>query len=98
MKKVLIISHAMYIGGAERALLGFLKSFDYTQYSLDLFLCKHSGELYKYIPKEVNILPENQAKYLAIPFIKLLKEKQWRVLYGRLKAKILAKRFIKKMD
>ena len=96
MKKVLIISHAMYIGGAERALLGLLNSFDYTQYSLDLFLCKHSGELYKYIPKEVNILPENQAKYLAIPFTKLLKEKQWRILYGRLKAKILAKRFIKK--
>lgn len=30
MKNILIISHAMEIGGAERALLGLLYSIDYT--------------------------------------------------------------------
>lgn len=96
MKKILIISHAMEIGGVERALLGLLNSFDYSHYSVDLFLCRHTGELYKEIPNEVNVLPMNQARYLAVPVINLIKDRQWKVLYGRLKAKLLAKRYIKK--
>ena len=98
MKRVLIISHALEIGGAERALIGLLNSFDYSQYQVDLFLCRQEGELYSYIPKEVNILPMNQARYLAVPMIKLLKEQQWKMLYGRLKAKWLAKRAVKKQQ
>lgn len=43
MKSLLIISHAMEIGGAERALLGLLYSIDYTKYKVDLFLCRHEG-------------------------------------------------------
>ncbi|MCD7809091.1 MAG: glycosyltransferase [Erysipelotrichaceae bacterium] len=96
MKKILIISHAMEIGGAERALLGLLNSFDYNKYSVDLFLSRHEGELYSMIPSSVNILPENQARYLAIPIKQLLKEKQFSMLYGRLKSKILAKKTVKK--
>ena len=97
-KKILIISHALEIGGAERALIGLLNSFDYSQYQVDLFLCRQEGELYSYIPKEVNVLPMNQARYLAVPMINLLKNKQWRMLYGRLKAKWLAKRTVKKQQ
>lgn len=82
MKKILIISHAMEIGGVERALLGLLNSFDYSHYSVDLFLCRHTGELYKEIPNEVNVLPMNQARYLAVPVINLIKDRQWKVLYG----------------
>ena len=86
MKKILVISHALEIGGAERALIGLLNSFDYSQYQVDLFLCRQEGELYSYIPKEVNILPMNQARYLAVPMINLVKDKQWKMLgeyYGR---------------
>ncbi len=43
-KKVLIISHAMEIGGAERALIGLLSSFDYANYEVDLFFCEQEGE------------------------------------------------------
>ena len=50
MKKILIFSHAMEIGGAERALLGLLETLDYAQYEVDLFLMRHAGELLKYIP------------------------------------------------
>ena len=98
MKKVLIISQAMEIGGAERALLGLLDSFDYSHYSVDLFLCRHAGELMKDIPINVNILPTNQAKFLAVPMIKLIEKCQWKILYGRLKAKILAKIKINNCD
>lgn len=94
-KKILIVSHAMEIGGAERALLGLLNSFDYTKYEIDLFLCRQEGELFNYIPEEVKVLPMNQAKYLAIPMIKLIKKKQFKMLYGRLKAKILARNIVK---
>lgn len=57
-KKIFIFSHAMEIGGAERALLGLLNSIDYSKYDIDLFLLRHSGELLDLIPNEVNLLPE----------------------------------------
>lgn len=98
MKRILIISHAMEIGGAERALLGLLNSFDYSKYQVDLFLCRHEGDLYNKIPSQVNILPENQARYLAVPMKKLLKEKQFKVFYGRMKAKYLAKKKVKELN
>lgn len=97
MKKILIISHAMEIGGAERALLGLLNSLDYSKYQVDLFLCRHQGDLYKQIPKQVNILPENKAKYLAVPIIDLLKQREFKVFYGRMKSKLLSKRKVRKL-
>ena len=97
MKNLLIISHAMEIGGAERALLGLLYSIDYTKYKVDLFLCRHEGELLKEIPEEVNLLDTDQSRYLAIPMKSLLKEKAFKMLYGRLKAKILSKNTVKKL-
>lgn len=97
MKNLLIISHAMEIGGAERALLGLLYSIDYTKYKVDLFLCRHEGELLKEIPKEVNLLDTNQSRYLAISMKSLLKEKAFKMLYGRLKAKVLSKNTVKNL-
>ena len=55
-KKVLIVSHFMEIGGAERALLGLLNGFDYQKYDVSLFLFRHEGGLMNLIPEEVNIL------------------------------------------
>lgn len=98
MKKILIISHAMEIGGAERALLGLLNSFDYNTYQIDLFLCRHEGDLFNQIPKQVNILQMNQAKYLATPMKNLIKEKAYKMLYGRLKGKYLANKRVKKLS
>ena len=92
MKKIIIVSHAMEIGGAERSLLGLLNSFDYSKYRVDLFLERREGELLKFIPKEVKILPMNQARYLAVPMKSLLSEYAVKMLYGRLKAKYLAKK------
>lgn len=84
MKKVLVVSHCMEIGGAERALLGLLNSFDYSCYEVDLFLLRHTGELMKYIPHKVNLLPENK-KYssLAVPLVSVLKSGVADVALGR---------------
>lgn len=51
-KKVLIVSHFMEIGGAERALLGLLNGFDYQKYDVSLFLFRHEGGLMNLILKK----------------------------------------------
>lgn len=80
-KKIIIVSHAMEIGGAERALLGLLNSFDYSKYQVDLFLMRQEGDLFKFIPKEVNLLPMNQARYLAVPMKSLIAKHEIRSCY-----------------
>lgn len=64
-KKVFIAIQYLELGGAERALLGLLNAFDYSQYDVDLFVYRHGGELFHLIPKEVNLIPES-APYAAI--------------------------------
>lgn len=99
MKKILIFSHAMELGGAERALLGLLEAIDTTKYSVDLFLMRHQGELLKYIPDNVNLLPENK-KYacLAVPFKEVVKHRQFGVALGRIKGLIAAKKRVKQLN
>ena len=84
MKKILIFSHAMEIGGAERALIGLLETIDTTKYQVDLFLMRHEGELMKYIPEGIRLLPESKLySCLAVPFVKVLKEGCLGVAVGR---------------
>ena len=91
-KKIFIFSHAMEIGGVERALLGLLNSIDYSKYEVDLFLLKHSGELMPLIPKQVNLLPEiSQYGAIMKPMVLALKEGQIKVVLGRLCGKLKAK-------
>ena len=99
MKKILIFSHAMEIGGAERALLGLLESIDYEQYEVDLFLMRHEGELLKYIPDRVNLLPELPPyASLAVPSGEVLRKGQLFVLLGRVIGKVLAGRRVKRLQ
>ncbi len=88
MKRVLIFSHAMELGGAERALLGLLEAIDYSRVKVDLFLMRHSGELLKYIPEEVTLLPEISAySCMAVPAKEVIQKRQFQVAYGRWKGK-----------
>ena len=99
MKKILIFSHALEIGGAERALLGLLHSIDYKKYQVDLFLMRHQGELFKYIPKEVNVLPEiPEYTCLAVPIMDVIKKKKFNVAWGRLVSKVKAQKYVKDND
>ena len=50
MKKIIILMPSMFIGGAERSLLGLLEAIDYSQYDVSLFLYRHEGEFLKFIP------------------------------------------------
>ena len=93
MKKILIVSHAMEIGGAEKALLGLLETIDTKKYKVDLFLLRHQGELLKYIPENINLLPAiSEYSDLAVPIVNVLKKGHLRIAYGRFKAKRAAKK------
>ena len=92
MKKVLIVSLGMEIGGAERSLITMLSELDYSKVEIDLFLLHKRGDLLKYVPKEVNLLEENEYySQLSIPFKTVIKNRKIGVAYGRLQAKISAK-------
>ena len=94
MKKILIFSHAMELGGAERSLLGLLDAIDSTKYQTDLFLMRHDGELLPFVPKDINLLPEVPAyTVLARPMAQTVKEGHFLITAARLCGKIAAARF-----
>lgn len=98
MKKIFIMNHAMEIGGAEKALLGLLETIDTAKYSVDLFLMRHAGELMKYIPKKINLLPElPQYSVLAVSIVDALKKGQISVAFGRFIGKEKAKQTVKRL-
>lgn len=98
MKSILIFSHALELGGAEKALLGLLEAIDTTKYKVDLFLMRHSGELYKYIPKGVNVLDEKpEYASLAVPIVDVLKKRQFRIAWRRFIGKKYAKKRIEEL-
>ena len=94
MKKILIFSHAMEIGGAEKALLGLLEAIDTTKYEADLFLMRHTGELMKEIPEKINLLPENPRYASMAVGAEVIKRGQLAVALGRLVGKQMAKKRI----
>lgn len=89
--------HCMELGGAERSLLGLLYSIDYKRYQVDLLLYRHTGELLKYIPKEVNILEQDKKmSMLGIPMVDVIKKGQISIALGRILGIQKAKKFIEK--
>ena len=87
----------MELGGAERSLLGLLYSIDYEKYEVDLLLYRHTGELLKYIPKEVNVLEQDKKMcMLGIPMVEVIKNRQILIALGRILGIHKAKKFIEK--
>lgn len=79
----------MEIGGAEISLIGLLQAMDYSKYDVDLFIHSHQGELMQFIPREVNLLPEiSSYAHIERPMKEALIHGEWRIFYGRLRAKV----------
>lgn len=92
MKRILILSHALELGGAERSLIGLLDALDPKVWDIDLFLLRHEGELMEMIPDHVNLLPAIPAyTVLARPMKKTLQEGHVLLTASRLAGKIAAK-------
>lgn len=58
MRKVLISSFDMEIGGVERSLISMLNNFDYSNNEVDLMLYSHTGDFMPMLNNRVNLLNE----------------------------------------
>lgn len=56
-KKLLFVIESLATAGAEKSLVTLLSVLDYSKYEVDLQLFSYGGELERYVPKEVNLLP-----------------------------------------
>lgn len=98
-KRILIVSHALELGGAERSLIGLLDALDPAQCTVDLFLLRHEGELMTEIPPHVNLLPAVPSyTVLARPMITTLLEGHLLLTAARLFGKISAHFYDKRHD
>lgn len=92
MRKVLISSFDMEVGGVERSLISMLNNFDYSNNEVDLMLYSHTGDFMPMLNNKVNLL--NQVKQYST-FRKSIEEtiKQGNLILGlaRILSKFLAK-------
>ena len=95
-KRILIVSHALELGGAERSLIGLLEALDPKRCDIDLFLLQHKGELMHAIPKYVHLLPEVPAyTVLARPMKDTLREGHLLLTGARFIGKLMAYHYAK---
>ncbi len=96
-KSLLIVSHALELGGAERSLVGLLDALDPEIWDIDLFLLRHEGELMSMIPSYVHLLEEVSAyTVLARPMKDTLREGRLLLTAARLFGKAAAKLYSRK--
>ncbi|WP_216829039.1 glycosyltransferase [Alkalihalobacterium elongatum] len=91
MKKILIASFDMEVGGVERSLISMLENFDYDHYQVDLMLYRHQGDFMNLIPVKVNLLPEvPQYTTFRKSISEVIKDKQITIGMARLLSKFTA--------
>lgn len=91
MKRILITSFDMGIGGVERSLLNMLDNFDYENYRVDLMLYRHQGEFLDMISDKVNLLDEKEGyNSFGDPLDKVIKDGKYALASARIKAKLIA--------
>lgn len=61
MKKVLIASFDLEVGGVERSLISMLNNFDYERHQVDMMLYRHSGDFIHLLSRSVHLLEEVKA-------------------------------------
>ena len=89
--------HYMELGGAESALIGLLQALDYSKFDVDLFIHSQQGEMMKFIPEEVNLLPEiKEYSLIEKPLVVVLRLGYFRLFFARMKAKWKYWRYLKR--
>ena len=69
-KHLLFVIDSLGVGGAEKSLLTFLSVLDDNRFEVDLQLFGYGGQLERYIPKTVHLLP-------SLPYTRYLQESLW---------------------
>jgi glycosyltransferase involved in cell wall biosynthesis len=101
MKKLIISSFDMDVGGVERSLISMLENFDYDKYEVDLMLFRHQGDLMNLLPKKPNLLPEmNPYSTFRKSVGEIIKDKQLGIGLTRILSKVHARlsQNIKRID
>ena len=98
-KRIFINMHYMEVGGAERALLGFLNAIDTELVDVDLFLNQHTGEFLNKIPAKINLLKEIP-EYSAIerPLSWALKNRLFRMTYAKIRANLKYRKYLNSLS
>jgi len=89
MKKILIASFDMEVGGVERSLISMLNSFDYNKHEIDLMLYRHQGDFMPLLPKMPTLLQED--KYYSTfrkSIGEIIREKNYTLAFSRLLSKL----------
>ena len=63
MKKIIIMTGSMNVGGIEKALIEMLKIIPYEKYDVTLLLEQCEGVYLKDIPKEVQVITDDNIRY-----------------------------------
>lgn len=88
MKKLLIASFDMEVGGVERSLVSLLNNFDYKSHQVDLMLYSHTGDFMSLIPKYPNLLDEMKTyKTFRMSIAQIIKSGNILLGLARLRAK-----------
>lgn len=89
MKKILISSFDMEIGGVERSLISMLDQFNYEDNNVDLMLYRHQGEFMNLINKNINLLDEvYEYSTIRRSILEIIKGGNLKIASGRVKAKL----------
>ena len=95
--RILLTMHYLEIGGAETALIGLMNALDPQRVSVDLFLHDHRGEMMRFVPGWVNVLPPVRGyAMLERPMREVVRRGHWGIAAARLLAKIVSKRAYRK--
>lgn len=91
MKRILISSFDMEVGGVERSLLSMLNNFDYENYEVDLMLYSHTGDFMNLLPPQARLLQEIPAyKTFRLSIGETLKSGNIKIGISRLLSKLVA--------
>lgn len=70
MKKIIIMSEKMNMGGVEKALISMLEAVDYDKYDITLLLTSIEGQLIIRIPKQVKVITFDEFNKLDYKSVK----------------------------
>ena len=94
--RIFIAIHYMHLGGAEISLIGLLQALDPQKVDIDLFVYSHEGELMKFIPDYVNLLPEDKTwSMFEKPLKEVFMNGGWQMAFARLRNKRISKNYLK---
>lgn len=96
-KQIFIAIHYLELGGAENALIGLLHAIDYSRYDVSLFVHAHRGEMMRYIPPQIRLLPELPAwSVIESPLTDAIRKGRIGVALGRIIARFRHRHYLSK--